>query len=76
MKYNVGDLVYATKSQTIGIIVEIVDHKTKTNFFGRPGYMIFWQDEDRSLFYDTYSVEHFHKSAQILSKRMAKEDCE
>ena len=74
MKYNIGDLVYATKSQTIGIIVEIVDHKT--HFFARPGCMICWQDEDRPLFYDTYSVEHFHNSAEVLSKRMTKEDCE
>ena len=74
MKYNIGDLVYATKSQTFGIIVEIVDHKT--NFFARPGCMICWQDEDRPLFYDISSVEHFHKSAQVLLKRMTKENCE
>ena len=74
MKPNIGDLVYATKSQTFGIIVEIVDHKT--NFFARPGCMICWQDEDRPLFYDISSVEHFHKSAQVLLKRMTKENCE
>lgn len=71
MKYNIGDLVYAAKSQTIGLIIDIVD--SKTNFFGRPGYMIWWQDEDQPLFYDTYNVEHMHKSAQLLMKRTSNE---
>lgn len=71
MKLNISDLVYATKSQTFGIITEIFNHKT--NFFGRPGYNIWWQDEDQSHFYDTYSAEYFHKSAQLPLKGTSNE---